>query len=237
MSRSGCHPYSGSSDQNRNLLTAPLSSFFLPRPAVHPAKHRFSTTLFSVTSELLFSHLLCFQKHLRCPMLFSSVYSVPPVSVPSVLGRVFKSFAVNGLPPLVLSCLSFLPWRRLFSVTCGLFLQNTGGGVSPQPLSPLVYADADSPRPTYVRVEKTHRRRSRCGAGTGVPCPYGVRRRCHIDAEKGSEFMGLAAGRRRCSTRFRRSRRWVRLCVARTITRHAGRQHPGSCGLRHRRAR
>jgi hypothetical protein len=54
-----------------------------------------------------------------------------------------------GLPPLVLSWLSFQRWRRLFSVACGLFLQNTGGGVSPQPLSftpisegPLVYADA-----------------------------------------------------------------------------------------------
>ena len=50
-------------------------------------------------------------------------------------------------------------------------------------------------------------------------------------------FMDLALGRRRCSTRFRRNRRLVRLCVARRIGRRAARQHLVSSGLRHHRAR
>src|SRR5712675_3803744 len=114
------------------------SSTKIPSPlsALHPANHRFFTPLFSSTSEPLFAQLLCFHIYLRCPLVFLSVYSVParpaggsPTSVPSVLGRSLKSFAINGLRPLVLSCLSFLLRPRLFSAACGLFLQNTGGGV------------------------------------------------------------------------------------------------------------
>ena len=38
---------------------------------------------------------------------------------------------LNGLPPLGFSCLSFSRSVSLFSATCGLFLQNTGGWVPP----------------------------------------------------------------------------------------------------------
>src|SRR6266404_3522730 len=126
------------------LTVPPFRPSFLPQLAVHPENDRFLTPVFSSTSESLFSQLLCFHIYLRCPLLFSSVYSVParptggpPASVPSVPGRFFKSFAVNGLPPLVLSCLSFSRSLPLFSVTCSLLLQNRGVGVSPRPLSPL----------------------------------------------------------------------------------------------------
>jgi hypothetical protein len=111
----------------RNTLPF-LLPFVFKNLQLAPPTHRFVSHAFSCTYELPFSQLHCFQKHLRCPMLFSSVYSVHPASVPSVLGRAFKSFAVNGLPPLVLSCLSFLRWRRLFSVTCGLFCKTPGVG-------------------------------------------------------------------------------------------------------------
>src|SRR6267142_3999989 len=97
--------------------------------ALHPANHRFFTPLFSSTSEPLFAQLLCFHIYLRCPLVFSSEPSIYPTSVPSVLGRSRKSFAINGLRHLVLSCLSFLRSLRLFSIACRLFLQNAGGGV------------------------------------------------------------------------------------------------------------
>src|SRR5712672_4306769 len=100
-----------------------------PLPALHTPNHRFFTPLFSSTSESLFAQLLCFQIYLRCPLVFSSEPPIYPTSVPSMLGRSLKSFAINGLRTLVLSCLSFLLRPRLFSAACGLFLQNTGGGI------------------------------------------------------------------------------------------------------------
>jgi hypothetical protein len=36
----------------------------------------------------------------------------------------------NGLPPLEISCVSFFDRRRLFSIACGLFSQNTRGWVT-----------------------------------------------------------------------------------------------------------
>ena len=38
---------------------------------IAPAIHRFASRAFSRTYKLLFSQLPCFQKHLRCPLLFS----------------------------------------------------------------------------------------------------------------------------------------------------------------------
>ena len=43
--------------------------------------------------------------------------------------RGHKFSRIMGLPPLVLSCLSFSQSLSLFSIICSLFLQNTGGGV------------------------------------------------------------------------------------------------------------
>src|SRR5258705_6081640 len=93
-------PRSTSVQTSPTLIPSPLS-------ARHPPNHRFFTPLFSSTSEPLFAQLLCFHIYLRCPLVFSSAPSVYPTSVPSVLRRSLKSFAINGLRPLVLSCLSF----------------------------------------------------------------------------------------------------------------------------------
>src|SRR5882762_10114528 len=120
------------------LTVSPFRSSFLQPPALHPQNDRFLTPVFSSTSESLFSQLLCFQIYLRCPLLFSSVTSI-------LLFYLHRSPVTNhkprvffGLPPLVLSCLSFSRSLPLFSVTCSLLLQNRGVGVSPRPLSPLV---------------------------------------------------------------------------------------------------
>ncbi len=42
-----------------------------------PPRHRFASHAFSHTYELLFSQLACFQKHLRCPLVFSSTSEFP----------------------------------------------------------------------------------------------------------------------------------------------------------------
>jgi len=107
--------------------------------AVHPANNRFSTPLFSASPELLFPQFLCFHNHLRCPLVFSSASnfqvlrrhrSLQPANV-QTFQRV-DPFAVRGLRALVLSCLSFSHSSHLFSSACGLFRQNTGGGVGAQ---------------------------------------------------------------------------------------------------------
>jgi hypothetical protein len=112
--------------------------------AVHPANNRFSTLLFSASSELLFPQLLCFHNHLRWPLVFSSTSnfqvlrrhrSLQPANV-QTFQRV-DSYAVRGLRALVLSCLSFSHSSHLFSSACslpagfsaGLFSQNIGSGV------------------------------------------------------------------------------------------------------------
>ena len=100
------------------------------RLAVHLANYRFSTLLFSGASELLFSQLLSFHNHLRCPLVFSFLRSAPAASVRSGAISFFKSFVITRLPPLELTCLSFSHSLPLFSKACGLFCQNTGGGVS-----------------------------------------------------------------------------------------------------------
>src|SRR5712672_152460 len=110
------------------------SSSIIPSslPAPHPANHRFFTPLFSFTSEPLFSQLLSFHIYLRCPLAFSphaSIQRIWPISSLRSLRLCGKSRRFLRLAPLVLSCLSFFLRPRLFSAACGLFLQNTGGGV------------------------------------------------------------------------------------------------------------
>jgi hypothetical protein len=54
----------------RSLTVSPFRPSYLQPPAVHPKNNRFITPLFSASSELLFSQLLCFHNHLRCPLVF-----------------------------------------------------------------------------------------------------------------------------------------------------------------------
>src|SRR5882757_1776390 len=46
-----------------------------------------------------------------------------------VLATPSKSQFLNSLRTLEISCLSFSDPHPLFSIACGLFLQNTGGGI------------------------------------------------------------------------------------------------------------
>src|SRR5229473_3191630 len=50
--------------------------------------------------------------------------------------RTAKSFPHNNLRTLVLSCRSFFNPDPLFSITCGLFSENTGGGGVALPAAP-----------------------------------------------------------------------------------------------------
>ena len=62
------------------LTVSPVRPSFLQPPAVHPSNHRFFTPLFSISSELLFSQLLCFHIYLRCPIVFFSTSKFPDLS-------------------------------------------------------------------------------------------------------------------------------------------------------------
>src|SRR5258706_15708425 len=114
---------------------SPFCASFLRPPVVHPANHRFFTPLFSASSELLFPQLLCFHNHLRCPLVFYSVRSVPTASVRSVLSLFFKSFVVRRLRPIELSCLSFSHSFVCFQALAASFPKTPGGGVSLQELA------------------------------------------------------------------------------------------------------
>ena len=58
------------------------------------------------------------------PSLLSQTNLPAPMHRPKTNSQPF-----NHLPPLELSCLSFRNSRHLFSITCSLFRQNTGGGI------------------------------------------------------------------------------------------------------------
>jgi hypothetical protein len=103
----------------------PFRPLFQQQPRVFSANHRFSTLLFSASSELLFPQLLSFHNHLRCPLFFLSVHSVLRAS-PLRLRLSLNSLVFSGLAPLLVSCLSFSHSSPLFSVACSLFSQNTG---------------------------------------------------------------------------------------------------------------
>src|SRR6266403_3534469 len=113
------------------LTSVQTSSTTIPSPlsALHPANHRFFTPLFSSTSESLFSQLLYFHIYLRCPLVFSSHASIQRTWPIASLRLCGNSLHLRRLAPLVFSCFSISRSLRLFSIACGLFLQNTGGGV------------------------------------------------------------------------------------------------------------
>jgi hypothetical protein len=67
----------------------------------HPF-HRFSTPLFSASSELLFSQLLSFQEHLRCPMLFSNfAFQAPPSTASSAKSFIYRFYANSRANPFI----------------------------------------------------------------------------------------------------------------------------------------
>src|ERR1700676_2936956 len=59
--------------RSRGALLTPPVTIPSPLPALPSTNHRFFTPFFSAPSELLFSQLLSFHNHLRCP----GVWGVP----------------------------------------------------------------------------------------------------------------------------------------------------------------
>src|SRR5882762_2927774 len=70
------------SRRNPSVFASPLFSTIYELP---PQTDRFLSPAFSSTYELLFSQLPCFQKHLRCPLVFSLTVKFPSVSRPNAL--------------------------------------------------------------------------------------------------------------------------------------------------------
>src|SRR6266404_2883889 len=92
---------------------SPFCPSFLQPPALHPQNDRFLTPLFSSTSELLFSQLLCFHIYLRCPLLFSPALFKDLPRSPQALSPLSTAFTPN----------------RSLSPLSTAFTQNTGRGV------------------------------------------------------------------------------------------------------------
>ena len=75
---------------------SPFRPSLIKPPALHPANNRFLTPLFSSSSELLFSQVLCLHNHLRCPLVFSNRASLQE---PSGLAASAKFFIYRFLAP------------------------------------------------------------------------------------------------------------------------------------------
>jgi hypothetical protein len=77
------------------LTVSPLRPSSSPQPGVYPQPFDFAHPLFSWSYELLFSQLLYFQNHLRCPMFFGSLSSdlcvLRPGTCPDSVGVVKNS--------------------------------------------------------------------------------------------------------------------------------------------------
>ena len=72
--------------------------------------------------------------------LIPSILRVAPSPLCSCLprpGRGGKPHVLSSLPPLEISCLSFCKPCPLFSIACGLFSKNTGGGMSGEHTHPF----------------------------------------------------------------------------------------------------
>jgi hypothetical protein len=69
---------------------------------VAPPFHRFASHVFSFTCKLLFSQLPCFQKHLRCPLVFPLTVKFPSVSRLDALPTTHYSLPTTHYPLLFL---------------------------------------------------------------------------------------------------------------------------------------
>jgi hypothetical protein len=83
------------------------SSLFSRIYELPPPPHRFASHTFSSTYKSLFSQLACFQKHLRCPLVFSKSIQIahgvtPPNSEASSMVSVPSAFSVLNSFPLFL---------------------------------------------------------------------------------------------------------------------------------------
>ncbi|SRR6266404_6837149 len=103
-----------------------------------PPPHRFASRAFSCTYELLFPQLACFQKHLRCPLVFSSTSEFPmgPVREKGSTARegLARQPKVSRAPAAPLSafrmntCKSVSKQRTLSPFRMNTYAKTGGGG-------------------------------------------------------------------------------------------------------------
>src|SRR6266481_698627 len=72
------------STRNSSVFCSPL---FSRTYELLPPRHRFASHAFSSTYKSLFSQLACFQKHLRCPLVFPNPTRIRS-SLPAAVSRV-----------------------------------------------------------------------------------------------------------------------------------------------------
>ena len=106
----------------------------------------FSAPLESQTYKSIFPQLPCFHIHAKCPGVTPLRPPSAVLASPCVSPIVRKSNSFNGLPALILSCRSFSHSLPLFSMACGLFLQNAGVGWASRM---LLRDTGGTPRPTF----------------------------------------------------------------------------------------
>jgi hypothetical protein len=85
------------------LLTVSLLRSSILQPlVVHPTNNRFSTPLFSASSELLFPQLLSFQNHLRRPLVFSNRAPLESsASASSAKSFIYRFYAKSPANPFI----------------------------------------------------------------------------------------------------------------------------------------
>src|ERR1700732_4653476 len=126
------------------LTVSPFRPSFSPQPRVYPQPfdfahllfsytselpllaHRFGGPLFSYNCELLFPQLLCFDKHLRCPMFF-------PSAPFSDLCALCASALENSLNPFATYCCRLFVAVKKLNPFCNQanpnsFCKTPGGG-------------------------------------------------------------------------------------------------------------
>jgi hypothetical protein len=108
------------------LTVSPVRPSLLHSVGVHPANHRFFTSLFSTSSESLFSQLLCFNIYLRCPIVF---FQHPNSSGLFRLGASVSLWQIHSFQTIARSCRSHFDADPLFSIACSLFFKIPGVGV------------------------------------------------------------------------------------------------------------
>jgi hypothetical protein len=104
-----------------------------------PPPHRFASHALSSTYELLFPQLACFQKHLRCPLVFSSTSEFPMGPVRDKGSRTREGLArqteVSRAPAAPLStfrmntCKSVSKQRTLSPFRMNTYAKTGGRGV------------------------------------------------------------------------------------------------------------
>ena len=116
---------------HRSLPTLPRPLFSHTYESPLPT-HRFVSRLFPSTSESLFPQTLCFEKHLRCPIVFSARPPKPTPLYPEAQSRGANSLNMPLTPFLAYCCGLFAAHRKLNSFAIKeiqTLSENTRGGV------------------------------------------------------------------------------------------------------------